>query len=200
MPTDLFPCVIKYKDIERNNNGNRGFKKTHKYFGQSSLNFVHGLFACSYICAWIHAWTGWGCSAASGTASSHFLCLTELSECIGSPPVFQERRACIPPSENGWKRPGRCLHPQGRTGPHKERYGRRVNIQNLTVRVRQVLNPLTIPSANAPQWGTSEPGVHMAFYFTKQRLKVQTKLLWTITVKCIVYAVYILLWTLCWCW
>ncbi len=67
--------------------------------------------ACVYIYTLLSAWTGWGYPAASGRAGSHFLCLTELSECIGSSPLFREHRACIFPSENGRMRPGRCLHP-----------------------------------------------------------------------------------------
>lgn len=64
--------------------------------------------ACMYTPS--SAGTGWGYPAASETASSYFLCLTELSERIGTSPDFQEHRACIPPSESGRMRPGRCVH------------------------------------------------------------------------------------------
>ncbi len=83
-------------------------------------------------------------------------------------------------------RPGRCLRPEGQTDLHKERYGRLVNIQNMTVRVSgvgQAVRTLrAIPRvchAKVNQYQTlGQNQVHTSGHFTFLSKCDQTKV-WT---------------------
>lgn len=140
------------------------------------IQYVH-----ECMCTLLSTWTGWGYPAASGTASSHFLCLTELSECIDSPLLYfrSARHSLFHQRMEGWDLGGAFIH-KDRQNHTKETYGRLVNIQNLTVLVRATghslspcepsLVPVTLMHLS-DGWQRRTWCKSVISYFTKQTYK-----------------------------